>query len=143
MQRVQIQRFHQENIQQNMCTVFGIIDAQQDKKQEHRRIMRKILKNWEHSQQQASISFTFTIIHFSFLQIEQFWSVYNHMVRPNDLPNTADYHMFKKGIKPMWEVCFLSSESFIIIFIYFFYFFFIFFFFRMMRIKKVVNGLSV
>mmetsp|Transcript_35201 Transcript_35201/g.60281 ORF Transcript_35201/g.60281 Transcript_35201/m.60281 type:complete len:204 (-) Transcript_35201:34-645(-) len=39
----------------------------------------------------------------TFATIEQFWSVYNHMVRPNDLPNTADYHMFKKGIKPMWE----------------------------------------
>ena len=26
------------------------------------------------------------------------------MIRPNDLPSTADYHMFKKGIKPMWEV---------------------------------------
>ena len=25
------------------------------------------------------------------------------MVRPNDLPNTSDYHLFKEGIKPMWE----------------------------------------
>merc|ERR1712137_695540 len=39
----------------------------------------------------------------TFSTIEQFWSYYNHMVRPNELPNTADYHMFKKGIKPMWE----------------------------------------
>ncbi len=27
-----------------------------------------------------------------------------HLVRPNDLPNTSDYHLFKDGIKPMWEV---------------------------------------
>lgn len=26
------------------------------------------------------------------------------MMRPNDLPNTMDYHLFKTGIKPMWEV---------------------------------------
>jgi translation initiation factor 4E len=25
------------------------------------------------------------------------------MVRPHDLPNTSDYHIFKDGIKPMWE----------------------------------------
>lgn len=25
------------------------------------------------------------------------------MIRPNDLPTTTDYHLFKHGIKPMWE----------------------------------------
>lgn len=39
----------------------------------------------------------------TFSSVELFWSYYNHMVRPNDLPNTSDYHLFKKGIKPMWE----------------------------------------
>lgn len=38
------------------------------------------------------------------LQVEGFWRLYNHMMRPNDLPNTMDYHLFKTGIKPMWEV---------------------------------------
>merc|ERR1711974_454259 len=28
---------------------------------------------------------------------------YNHLIRPNDLPNTSDYHLFKEGIKPVWE----------------------------------------
>lgn len=37
-------------------------------------------------------------------QIEGYWKYYNHLVRPHDLPNTADYHLFKEGIKPMWEV---------------------------------------
>ena len=40
----------------------------------------------------------------TFRSVEEFWAFYNHLVRPNDLPNTADYHLFKKGIKPMWEV---------------------------------------
>ncbi len=37
-------------------------------------------------------------------KIEGFWKYYNHLVRPHDLPNTSDYHLFKEGIKPMWEV---------------------------------------
>jgi len=34
-----------------------------------------------------------------FNTIEGFWSFYNHLIRPNDLPNTSDYHLFKKGNK--------------------------------------------
>eukprot|EP00644_Phytophthora_capsici_P000030 jgi/Phyca11/525487/estExt2_fgenesh1_pm.C_PHYCAscaffold_40016 len=37
------------------------------------------------------------------VSVEDFWKIYNHLVRPNDLPNTMDYHLFKTGIKPMWE----------------------------------------
>ena len=37
------------------------------------------------------------------LQVEGFWSYYNHVVRPNDLPNSTDLHLFKEGVKPMWE----------------------------------------
>ncbi|KAL6053061.1 mRNA cap-binding protein [Balamuthia mandrillaris] len=39
----------------------------------------------------------------SFSTVEDFWSHYNHMCRPNDLPNTSDYNLFRKGVKPMWE----------------------------------------
>jgi translation initiation factor 4E len=35
--------------------------------------------------------------------VEDFWSCYNFMKRPNDLPNTTDYHFFRDGIKPTWE----------------------------------------
>jgi translation initiation factor 4E len=35
--------------------------------------------------------------------VEEFWEVYNHLVRPNDLPTTTDYHFFREGIKPTWE----------------------------------------
>ena len=39
----------------------------------------------------------------SFQTIEHFWNIYNHMVRPNDIKATTDYHIFKDGIKPTWE----------------------------------------
>jgi len=35
--------------------------------------------------------------------VEEFWSTYNFMKRPNDLPTTTDYHFFRDGIKPTWE----------------------------------------
>ena len=38
-------------------------------------------------------------------QVEQFWSLYNHMVRPSDLSGHSDYLLFKEGIRPIWEVC--------------------------------------
>ena len=36
--------------------------------------------------------------------MEQFWSIYGHCVRPHDMKGHSDYHLFKEGIKPMWEV---------------------------------------
>jgi len=39
----------------------------------------------------------------SFATIEEFWGVYSHMKRPNDLPNVSDYHLFKKDVRPVWE----------------------------------------
>jgi len=39
----------------------------------------------------------------SFASVEDFWDHYSFVIRANDLPNTSDYHLFKKGIKPMWE----------------------------------------
>lgn len=35
--------------------------------------------------------------------VEEFWTTYDHLVRPNDLPTTTDYHFFREGIKPTWE----------------------------------------
>lgn len=40
----------------------------------------------------------------SFDSVQGFWSVYSHLVRPNDLTGHCDLHVFKSGIKPMWEV---------------------------------------
>lgn len=49
------------------------------------------------------------IVWFVLLQVEQFWRFYSHMVRPGDLTGHSDFHLFKEGIKPMWEVS-LSSH---------------------------------
>jgi len=35
--------------------------------------------------------------------VEEFWCVYGHLRRPNVLPHVSDYHLFKKGIRPVWE----------------------------------------
>lgn len=35
--------------------------------------------------------------------VEDFWTTYDYLVRPNDLPTTTDYHFFREGIKPTWE----------------------------------------
>ncbi|XP_076453853.1 eukaryotic translation initiation factor 4E type 2-like isoform X2 [Babylonia areolata] len=40
---------------------------------------------------------------FSFASVEQFWTMYAHLVRPSELTGHADYHLFKEGIRPMWE----------------------------------------
>ncbi|KAI8804957.1 translation initiation factor eIF 4e-like domain-containing protein [Cladochytrium replicatum] len=34
---------------------------------------------------------------------EQFWSVYSRLKRPHEVPNVSDFHMFKEGIRPIWE----------------------------------------
>lgn len=43
-------------------------------------------------------------------QVEQFWRFYSHMIRPGDLTGHSDFHLFKEGIKPMWEVCTLATR---------------------------------
>ena len=40
----------------------------------------------------------------SFSTCEQFWKLFSHLVRPGDLNSHSDFHLFKKGIKPLWEV---------------------------------------
>lgn len=39
----------------------------------------------------------------SFATVEDFWRYYNHLVKPSKIELNANYHLFKKGIKPMWE----------------------------------------
>jgi translation initiation factor 4E len=34
---------------------------------------------------------------------EEFFVVYQHLKRPSALPLVSDYHLFKKGIRPIWE----------------------------------------
>jgi hypothetical protein len=37
-------------------------------------------------------------------QVEGFWGCYCHLARPSTLPNPTDIHLFKEGIRPLWEV---------------------------------------
>jgi translation initiation factor 4E len=39
----------------------------------------------------------------TFASVEQFWTYYSHMMRPSELNGHCDYHLFKEGIRPMWE----------------------------------------
>jgi len=39
----------------------------------------------------------------TFATVEQFWSVYCHLRRPSEVQDKVDYHLFKQGIKPVWE----------------------------------------
>ncbi|KAI5780806.1 translation initiation factor eIF 4e-like domain-containing protein [Geopyxis carbonaria] len=38
-----------------------------------------------------------------FSTVEEFWLVYTHLRRPSALPHVSDYHIFRKGIRPVWE----------------------------------------
>ena len=35
--------------------------------------------------------------------VESFWTIYSHLKRPSLLPTVSDYHIFKEGIRPVWE----------------------------------------
>ena len=35
--------------------------------------------------------------------VESFWTIYTHLKRPSLLPTVSDYHIFKEGIRPVWE----------------------------------------
>jgi len=39
----------------------------------------------------------------TFRSAERFWKFYTHLKFPNELSGHCDYHLFKHGIKPMWE----------------------------------------
>lgn len=38
-----------------------------------------------------------------FSTVEDFFTVYQYLKRPSTLPLVSDYHIFKKGIRPVWE----------------------------------------
>lgn len=35
--------------------------------------------------------------------VEGFWTIYTHLKPPSQLPTVSDYHVFKDGIRPVWE----------------------------------------
>jgi hypothetical protein len=54
----------------------------------------------------------------TFSDVQSFWEHFSHMAPAGELPVVSDYHLFKKGVKPMWEdpvnekggVCALQSH---------------------------------
>jgi len=39
----------------------------------------------------------------NFSTVEDFWSYYQHIIRPEKLPFGSEFFLFQEGIKPMWE----------------------------------------
>lgn len=39
----------------------------------------------------------------SISSVESFWTIYSHLKQPSLLPTVSDYHIFKDGIRPVWE----------------------------------------
>lgn len=39
----------------------------------------------------------------SLSSVEEFWGLYNNIVPPSNLPQSANYYLFKEGIQPAWE----------------------------------------
>lgn len=39
----------------------------------------------------------------TFATAEDFWKYYQHMTRPDKLPEGTTFYCFAEGIKPMWE----------------------------------------
>ncbi|RCI07961.1 hypothetical protein L249_7856 [Ophiocordyceps polyrhachis-furcata BCC 54312] len=39
----------------------------------------------------------------TFNSVEEFWGVYNNVAPVSELPQKADYHLFKAGVRPEWE----------------------------------------
>ncbi|KAI8816696.1 putative eukaryotic initiation factor 4E [Fimicolochytrium jonesii] len=39
----------------------------------------------------------------TFDTVEDFWGVYNNIVNSSQLAHGANYHLFKEGVRPMWE----------------------------------------
>lgn len=39
----------------------------------------------------------------TFATVESFWAVYGHLKRPNQVSTITDYHMFRAGMRPVWE----------------------------------------
>ncbi|KAJ2776947.1 hypothetical protein H4R18_005407 [Coemansia javaensis] len=39
----------------------------------------------------------------TFASAESFWAVYSHLKRADQVPTITDYHMFRAGVRPVWE----------------------------------------
>ncbi|KAE8708765.1 Eukaryotic translation initiation factor isoform 4E-2 [Hibiscus syriacus] len=40
---------------------------------------------------------------YTFDTVEEFWCLYDQILKPSNFPGNADFHLFKAGIEPKWE----------------------------------------
>eukprot|EP00695_Tsukubamonas_globosa_P000446 TRINITY_DN1355_c0_g1_i1.p2 TRINITY_DN1355_c0_g1~~TRINITY_DN1355_c0_g1_i1.p2 ORF type:complete len:197 (+),score=26.56 TRINITY_DN1355_c0_g1_i1:429-1019(+) len=40
---------------------------------------------------------------YTFSTAEDFWSVFDHILKPSDLDQGSNYHLFREGVEPKWE----------------------------------------
>ena len=85
-----------------LMTLQFITDSEQQKQENYEKSIKKV-------GQFCTVNLVLSDASFSLprkrsLKVEQFWAFYNHLMRPSELPITSDYHIFKAGIKPIWEV---------------------------------------
>lgn len=100
-------------------TPFGTQDARRGDQLAHRATNRILSRLAALPRYVCSPKFDLTLSHLLLLslfsrcnfmltlvpsKVEQFWRFYSHMIRPGDLTGHSDFHLFKEGIKPMWEV---------------------------------------
>lgn len=38
-----------------------------------------------------------------FSTVQEFWGVYSHLKRPSETGHVTEFHLFKEGIRPIWE----------------------------------------
>jgi translation initiation factor 4E len=48
---------------------------------------------------------------FTFGTIEDFWKMYNHTYSISEVISNTDYLIFKKGIRPEWEISMVVNGS--------------------------------
>ncbi|KAJ2803910.1 hypothetical protein H4R21_001849 [Coemansia helicoidea] len=39
----------------------------------------------------------------TFASVESFWGAYTHLRRADEVPTITDYHLFRAGVRPVWE----------------------------------------
>jgi hypothetical protein len=44
------------------------------------------------------------------VQVERFWDIYSHLIRPQEVHGSMEYYVFRDGIKPLWEVCVVACR---------------------------------
>lgn len=61
-------------------------------------------ENVKRNKIQGEKEFSQKIIHIGDISnVEEFWQIFQHLKKINKCKRGSEYHLFKKGIKPMWE----------------------------------------